>query len=396
MNAIPRPRARPANPRFSSGPCPKRPGWSPAALAGALAGRSHRAAGGRAKLAEIIARSRALLGMPGDWRLGVLGGSDTGAFEAALWSLLGPRGVDVLVWESFGSGWARDIAEQLRVPGTRIRKAPYGALPDLSRISPENDIVFVWNGTTSGVRVADGDWIPADRKGLAICDASSAAFAMPLPWERLDVVTWSWQKALGGEAQHGMLALGPRAAERLENFAPQRPLPKLFRLAANGRINENIFRGGIINTPSMLCVEDALDALAWAESIGGADALAARCEANMDAISAWVARTDWVEFLCAEPALRSPTSVCLSIADPRFAALPEERRRAACARMAALLAEERAALDINGYRAAPPGLRIWAGPTVERADLEALFPWLDWAWGRALAAETAAGGSAGP
>ena len=382
MSAAMKPGVRPANPCFSSGPCAKRPGWSPEALRGAAVGRSHRTPAVESRLAEVVARSKTLLDMPGDWRLGILAGSDTGAFEAALWSLLGARGVDVLVWESFGAGWADDAVRRLGVADTRIHEAPYGALPDLDRVSPDNDIVFVWNGTTSGVRAPDGDWIADDRRGLAICDATSAVFAMRLPWSKLDVVTWSWQKALGGEAQHGMIALGPRAVERLETFAPPRPLPKIFRLAEGGRLDEGLFRGRTVNTPSMLCVEDALDALRWAESIGGLDALVARSEANLAAVAEWVSRRRWVEFLCADPAVRSSTSVCLSIVDPRFAGLSGDRRRAAVRRLVDSLEAEGAAWDIGGYRAAPPGLRLWAGPTVETSDLAALFPWLDWAWER--------------
>ena len=386
MTAVPKPRSRPANPCFSSGPCAKRPGWSPEALRGALVGRSHRSGAARARLAEVIARSKALLGIPDDWRVGILGGSDTGAFEAALWALLGPRAVDVPVWESFGAGWAVDVVKQLAVPGARVHEAAYGALPDLGAVSPASDLVFVWNGTTSGVRLPGGGWIADDREGLAICDATSAAFAMDLPWSKLDAATWSWQKALGGEAQHGMIALGPRAVARLESGEAARPLPKLFRLTRAGQLDEAIFRGDTVNTPSMLCVEDALDALRWAESIGGLPALAARSRANLDSIAEWVARGAWIDFLCADPALRSPTSVCLSIADPWFAGQPEERQRAIAARLAEILEEEGAAYDVNGHRAAPPGLRLWAGPTVERANLEALFPWLDWAWERVRAA----------
>ncbi len=386
MIGVTKPRARPANPCFSSGPCAKRPGWSAAVLRDAALGRSHRAGAAKARLVEVIARSKAMLGIPADWRLGILGGSDTGAFEAALWSLLGARRVEVLVWESFGAGWATDIVQQLGIADAQVRRADYGALPDLGAVAPESDIVFVWNGTTSGVRLPHGDWIADDRGGLTICDATSAAFAMPLPWAKLDVATWSWQKALGGEAQHGMLALGPRAVERLESHRPPWPLPKLFRLTRAGKLNEGIFRGETINTPSMLCVEDALDALRWAESIGGLEAMVARADANLAAVADWVARTGWVDFLCADPALRSSTSVCLSIVDPWFAGQPEDRQRATAARLARLVADEGAAQDINGYRAAPPGLRLWAGPTVERGDLEALFPWLDWAWRRLRAA----------
>src|SRR4051795_6136980 len=313
-----KPTLRPANPCFSSGPCAKRPGWSPAALSGALLGRSHRSKPGLARLAEVIERSRAVLQMPADYRLGIVAGSDTGAVELALWSLLGGRGIDLLSWENFGEGWVQDVARQLKPADLRLLQAPYGELPDLAAVDPDRDTVFVWNGTTSGVRVPNGDWIAADRRGLTICDATSAAFAMRLPWDKLDVVTWSWQKALGGEAAHGMLALSPRAVERLESYAPPWPLPKLFRLTSGGKLNEGVFRGETINTPSMLCVEDALDGLHWAEAIGGLPALIRRSEANLAAIAAWVGRTPWVEFLAHDPATRSPTSICLQLpsADP--------------------------------------------------------------------------------
>ncbi len=376
----PKPAVRPRNPNFSSGPCAKRPGWTPAALAGALVGRSHRSAPGKARLAEAIARSRAILGVPDDYLVGIVPGSDTGAVEMALWSLLGARGVDVLVWESFGAGWAKDVTRHLGLEDARALKAEYGDLPDLAAVDWERDVVFVWNGTTSGVRVPDGDWIAPGREGLAICDATSAAFAMALPWDRLDVVTYSWQKVLGGEAAHGVLILSPRAVARLESHVPPWPLPKLFRLAEDGKLNAGVFKGATINTPSMLCVEDALDALRWAEGIGGLDALIARSEANLAAVAAWVEATPWVDFLARRTEWRSCTSICLRIVDPWFESLDADARRAAVGRMVALLDDEGAAYDIGAYRAAPPGLRIWGGATVETADIEALLPWLDWAF----------------
>ena len=371
----------PRDPRFSSGPCVKRPGWAPAALEGAWLGRSHRAVGGKAKLAEVIERSRRLLGLPPDYRLGIVPASDTGAVEMALWSLLGARGVDVLAWESFGRAWATDALKHLRLADARVIEADYGALPDLGQVDPSRDTVFTWNGTTSGVRVPDGAWIAAGRAGLTICDATSAAFAMDLPWDKLDVATWSWQKALGGEAAHGMLALSPRAVERLESYRTPWPLPKIFRLTKNGRLNEDIFRGATINTPSMLCVEDALDSLAWAEEIGGLPALIARSEANLVAVADWVAKTPWVDFLAHDPATRSTTSICLRMVDPWFEALDAAARAAAAKRIAVLLDEAGAGYDLGAYRDAPPGLRIWGGPTVETGDIEALLPWLDWAHG---------------
>ena len=376
------PLRRPANPCFSSGPTAKRPGWSTAVLAHALLGRSHRSAPAKAKLAEVIARSRALLGIPEDWRVAIMPASDTGAFEAAMWNLLGARGVDVLAFESFGRGWLADIRSQLRLEDLRVHEAPYGELPDLSAVDPARDLVFCWNGTTSGVIVPDGAWIARDRDGLVLCDATSAVFAVELPWERLDVVTWSWQKVLGGEAQHGMLALSPRAAARLESYRPPWPLPKIFRLTKNGSLIEGLFRGETINTPSMLAVEDALDALRWIEGIGGLPAAIARTRANFEAVAEWVGRTPWVAFLAARPEIRSPTSICLRLADGGSA----EEQRALVRRMTALLAERGVAYDIGAYRDAPPGLRIWGGATVERADIEALLPWLDWAHARARAA----------
>jgi phosphoserine aminotransferase len=373
MAITPKPGMRPANANFSSGPCAKRPGFTLDALSGALLGRSHRASAPKARLAEVIDRSRAILGMPADWRLGIVPASDTGAVEMALWSLLGARPVDVLAFESFGEGWATDIVKQLRLPDARVLSAPYGRLPDLGAVDFSHDVIFPWNGTTSGVRVPNGDWIARDRLGLTICDATSAAFAMPLAWDRLDVVTWSWQKVLGGEAAHGMLALSPRAVERLLSHKPAWPLPKIFRLTSGGKLIEGVFKGETINTPSMLCVEDAVDGLRWAESVGGLDGLMARSEANLAAIERWVERTGWVDFLAEDPATRSCTSICLSLSAPELAKP-----------IAALLEKEGVAYDIASYRDAPPGLRIWGGATVETADIETLLPWLEWAYQAAM------------
>ena len=374
------PAVRPARPFFSSGPCAKRPGWTPEALKNACLGRSHRSKPGKAKLKEAIDRTRAVLRVPDDYRIGIVAGSDTGAVEMALWSLLGPRPIDVLAWESFGEDWVTDVAKQLRLKDTRIIKAAYGELPDLTQIDPARDLVFLWNGTTSGVRVPDGDWIPENREGLTICDATSAAFAMDLAWPKLDVVTFSWQKVLGGEGAHGMLVLSPRAVQRLESYTPPWPMPKTFRMTKDGKLVEGIFEGDTINTPSMLAVEDYLDALRWAEGIGGLPALIARADANLAALAAWVKRTDWADFLARDPKTRSNTSVCLKIVDPWFAALGKDAQAAAAAKIANILEKEGVALDIGGYRAAPPGLRIWCGATVETADIEALTPWLDWAF----------------
>ena len=362
-----KPDLRPVNPNFSSGPCAKRPGFSLDALAGAMLGRSHRAAEPKARLAEVIERSRMILGMPVDWRLGIVPASDTGAMEMALWSLLGARGVDVVAFESFGEGWATDVVKQLRLPDARVLSAPYGQLPDLGAVDFARDVVFPWNGTTSGVRVPNGDWIAADRAGLTICDATSAAFAMRLDWQKLDVVTWSWQKVLGGEAAHGMLALSPRAVERLLSYKPAWPLPKVFRLTSGGKLIEGVFKGETINTPSMLCVEDALDGLKWAEGVGGLEGLIARSEANLAAVARWVARTSWAAFLAEDPATRSCASICLKA--------PKQ--------IAAVLEKEGVAYDIASYRDAPAGLRIWGGATVDTSDIEALLPWLDWAHGAA-------------
>ncbi|MCK9993331.1 MAG: phosphoserine aminotransferase [Alphaproteobacteria bacterium] len=377
-----RPDIRPGKPHFSSGPCAKHPGWSLENLKQACLGRSHRSKPGKAKLAEAINRSAALLGMPKDYLLAIVPASDTGAVEMALWSLLGARGVDILAWESFGSGWVTDVTKQLKLKDVRVFEADYGALPDLSLVDKDRDVVFTWNGTTSGVRVPDGGWIAADRGGLTICDATSAAFAMDLPWDRLDVVTFSWQKVLGGEAAHGMLALSPRAVARLESYSPPWPIPKLFRMTSGGKLTKDLFQGATINTPSMLAVEDYLSALNWAESIGGLRALIGRADANLKIIADWVARMPWIDFLALDPAIRSNTSVCLRITDPWFQALDGEGQAKAAKQVAALLEAENIAYDVDAYRDAPPGLRIWAGATVESADLAALLPWLDWAWGQ--------------
>jgi phosphoserine aminotransferase len=381
-----RPTHRPANPCFGSGPTAKRPGWSVAALDRALVGRSHRSVAAKVRLGEVLEKSRALLALPDDYRIGIVPGSDTGAFEMAMWNLLGACGVDVLAWESFGKGWLIDARDALRLEDLRAFEADYGALPDLSAVAPDRDVVFTWNGTTSGVRVPGDDWIAAERAALTLCDATSAAFAMALPWAKLDVATYSWQKVLGGEAQHGMLVLSPRAVERLRMFRPHRPLPKLFRLVEEGKLNEGLFRGDTINTPSMLAVEDALDGLLWAERIGGLPALIARSEANLRAVAAWVDRTHWVDFLPERWEIRSPTSICLKIVDPAITALPPADQAALIKQMAGLLEAEEVAFDIASYRDAPPGLRLWGGATVERADLEALLPWLDWAFGETKSA----------
>ena len=380
---IAKPAVRPTVPHFSSGPCAKRPGWTPQALSGAVLGRSHRSKIGKARLKRAIDLTREVLQVPADYRIGIVPASDTGAVEMALWSLLGPRPVTVLAWESFGEGWVTDVVKQLKLKDTTVLKAGYGELPDLSRVDPASDIVFTWNGTTSGVRVANADWIAADRAGLAICDATSAAFAQPLDWGKLDVVTFSWQKALGSEAAHGMLILSPRAVARLETYAPPWPLPKIFRMTKGGKLIEGIFQGETINTPSMLCVEDYIDALEWAKSIGGLSALRARADGNAQVIADWVARSAWIDFLAREPASRSNTSVCLKVVDPAVAGLAAEAKAAFVKGIAAALEKEGIAYDINAYRDAPPGLRIWCGSTVERADIEALTYWLDWAYAQA-------------
>ncbi len=376
-----KPNLRPARPDFSSGPCAKRPGWTPQALIDAAIGRSHRSKTGKNKIVEAVDRSRALLGIPADYRIGIVPASDTGAVEMALWSLLGARPVDMLTWESFGEGWVTDVVKQLKLKDARVLKAPYGRIADLEQVDWKHDVVFTWNGTTSGVKVPNGDWIALDREGLAICDATSAVFAMDLPWPKLDVVTWSWQKVMGGEGAHGMLVLSPRAVRRLESYTPAWPLPKIFRLTAGGKFSEAIFKGDTINTPSLLCVEDAIDGLRWGESIGGLRALMARSEANLGALEKFVAERKWISFLAADKAIRSNTSVCLTIAAPWFTALPADKQAAAAKKMADLLETEKAGYDLGSYRDAPPGLRIWCGATVEQSDLLALLPWLDWAYG---------------
>jgi phosphoserine aminotransferase len=377
------PVVRPRVPHFSSGPCAKRPGWTSQALSDAFLGRSHRSKPGKAKLKRAIDLTREVLQVPADYRIGIVPASDTGAVEMALWSLLGPRPVTMLAWESFGEGWVSDIAKELKLKDASLMRAPYGELPDLSKVDPASDIVFTWNGTTSGVRVPNADWIKADRTGLTICDATSAAFAQPLDWPKLDVVTFSWQKALGGEAAHGMLILSPRAVARLESYSPPWPLPKIFRMTKGGKINEGIFQGETINTPSMLCLEDYLDALEWAKSVGGLTALQARADANTKVITNWVARTPWIDFLAREPSQRSNTSVCLKVVDPAVTKLAAEAQAAFVKSLAAALDKEGVAYDIDAYRDAPSGLRIWCGSTIERSDVEALVLWLDWAYAKA-------------
>lgn len=383
--AMQKPQIKPVNACFSSGPCPKRPGWEPAALSAALVGRSHRSKPGKTRLKQAIEQTRNVLRVPADYRIGIVAGSDTGAVEMALWSMLGARGVDVLAWESFGQEWVTDVIDVLNIDDTRAFVAPYGELPDLGQVDFERDVIFVWNGTTSGVKLPDGDWIADDRTGLTICDATSAAFAMPLPWPKLDVVTFSWQKVLGGEAAHGMIILSPRAVERLQTFVPPRPLPKLFRLTKKGQLDEAIFSGATINTPSMLCVEDYLDALRWADSLGGLDALCSRSRQNLAVLEAWVAKTPWVAFLAAEPAQRSNTSICLKLVPEWFTALTADEQSEALKHLTGALDAEGVAYDIDAYRNAPPGLRIWGGATVEASDLAALLPWLEWAYAQVVA-----------
>jgi len=385
MTTIPRPAVRPARPEFSSGPCAKRPGWTPEALKDAVLGRSHRSKPGKARLQAAIDLTRKVLEVPDSYLIGIVPGSDTGAVEMAMWSLLGPRKVQMLAFESFGKDWVTDVVKQLKLPA-EVLEAPYGELPDLSRVDPAADLVFTWNGTTSGVRVPDAGFISADREGLTICDATSAAFAQDLDWAKLDVVTFSWQKALGGEGAHGVLVLSPRAVARLESHSPAWPMPKLFRMTKNGKVTLDLFEGATINTPSMLCVEDVIDALEWGQGIGGLSAMRARADANLAVLADWVARTPWVDFLAADPATRSNTSVCLKVVDAQVAALSAEAQADFAKTLASLLDKEGAALDVAGYRDAPPGLRIWCGATVETTDLEALTPWLDWAF------ETAAAG----
>ena len=379
------PEKKPASPLFSSGPGANRPGWTIENLKNAPLGRSHRAAIGKSRLKDAIDKTHALLGLPDDYRVGIVPGSDTGAVEMALWSLLGARGVDMLAWESFGSGWITDVTKQLKLDDVRKIEAPYGELPDLTQVDPARDVVFTWNGTTSGVKVPNGDWIADNRAGLTICDATSAAFAMDLPWQKLDVTTFSWQKVMGGEGAHGIIILSPRAVERLENYAPAWPLPKIFRLTKNGKLIEGIFKGATINTPSMLCVEDYLDTLNWGEKVGGLKGLIQRSEDNLAVLKAWVDQTDWVDFLATDSATISNTSVCLKISADWFTALSNDDQAAAAKKVAGLLDEQGVAYDIGAYRDAPAGLRIWAGSTIEATDLADLTPWIDWAYGEVKA-----------
>ncbi|MFZ4578703.1 MAG: phosphoserine transaminase [Myxococcota bacterium] len=375
-----KPTIKPDCPNFSSGPCAKRPGWTIQSLQGALVGRSHRSKPGKAKLADVIHRSRKILGIPDDYRIGIVPASDTGAVEMAMWSLLGPRGVDVAGWEAFGLGWVTDLQKQLKLPDVRVFKAPYGKLPNLTEIDTDRDVVFTWNGTTSGVRVPNADWIKDDRKGLTICDATSAVFAMDLPWKKLDVVTWSWQKVLGGEAAHGMLVLSPRAVERLESYTPSWPMPKIFRMTKGGKVEEGIFLGDTINTPSMVAVEDAIDSLVWAEQVGGLPGLLSRSRANLHAFERWAERTPFIDFLAEDPATRSNTSISFKFVDPWFTSQSPEDQAITAKKVSSLLDAEGVAKDVAPYRDAPPGLRFWGGATVETSDIEKVLPWIEWAW----------------
>ena len=380
-----KPTSLPKNPCFSSGPCAKRPGWSLDNLKDAAVGRSHRAKIGKSKLGEVIERSKKTLGIPADYVLGIVPGSDSGAVEMALWSMLGERGVDVLAWESFSSGWAADCKGQLKLADLRVFKADYGKLPDLGQVDWARDVVFAWNGTTSGVKLPDGNWISADRAGLSICDATSAVFAMEIPWDKLDVVTWSWQKVLGGEGGHGMIAMSPRAVARLQSYVPPRPLPKIFQMTKGGKLIDGIFQGETINTPSMLCVEDALDGLKWAESIGGLAGLVARSRANFATIDSWVDHSTWAGFLAEVSGTRSNTSICLKVTDPAYTALSPDDQAKHAKSIVSAVEKAGAGFDIGAYRDAPAGLRIWGGATVETSDIEALLPWLDWAYAEAKA-----------
>ena len=375
-----KPSLKPNNPCFSSGPCAKRAGWSLDSLRDAAVGRSHRSGLGKAKLKEVIDLSRKILNIPADYRIGIVPASDTGAYEMAMWTMLGARGVEMLAWESFGEGWVTDAVKQLKLANCATKIAPYGQLPDLGSVNWDNDVCFTWNGTTSGACVPNADWIPASRQGLAICDATSSVFAMDMDFSKLDVVTWSWQKVMGGEGAHGMIVLSPRAVERLESYTPSWPIPKLFRLTSKGKLIEGIFAGETINTPSMLCVEDALDGLRWAESLGGLPELMKRTQANLAAVEAWVAGSTWADFLASEKAHRSSTSICLRIKDEWFASMNDDAQREVTKQMAGMLEKEGVAYDINAYRDAPAGLRLWGGATVELADMQAVLPWLDWAY----------------
>jgi len=375
-----KPTVKPKSPYFSSGPCKKRPGWNVTKFDTDTLGRSHRAKPAKEKLLQVIEHSKKILNLPENYHVGILAGSDTGAVEAAMWNLLGENGVEVLAWESFGLDWAKTITDQLKIKDANVHKADYGLLPDLSKIDFNKDVLFNWNGTTSGVRVPDANWIPDDRKGLVICDATSAVFAMDMDFAKLDVITWSWQKVLGGEGAHGMIALSPKAVERLESYQPTWPLPKIYRLTSKGKLAADIFKGATINTPSMFCVEDALDALSWVESIGGLQGAIDRSSRNLDAVKSWVEQSDWVDFLCQDHANLSSTSICLKVKDPNFLKLSVEDQQGKIKEINKMLENEQVAYDINSYRTAPPGFRIWGGSTVESSDIENLLPWLDWAY----------------
>jgi phosphoserine aminotransferase len=388
MSPVAKPKVRPANANFCSGPCAKRPGWSPSVLADAALGRSHRGKLGKSKIVELNKLSREILSLPDDYLIGIVPASDTGAVEMALWSLLGQRGVDLLAWESFGLGWVTDVTKQLKLPDVRVLDAAYGKLPDLARVDFNRDVVFTWNGTTSGVRVPNGDWIPDNRQGLTIVDATSAVFAMDIPWKKADVVTWSWQKVLGGEAAHGMLVLSPRAVARLENYQPSWPIPKIFRMTSGGKLIKGIFEGDTINTPSMLCVEDQIDALNWAKSIGGLPALIKRSEANLAGLESWVAKSDWAAFLAEDKETRSSTSICLTVKAPWFQALSRDEQTSVAKSLSSRLEKEGVAYDVMSYRDTPPGLRLWGGATVEASDIEKVTPWLDWAYAEEVAARS--------
>ena len=377
---IDKPITKPNNPNFSSGPCAKRPGWDIQNLKTDSLGRSHRAKLPKQRLAEVIGLSKEILNLPRDYKVGIVAGSDTGAIESAMWSLLGKTGVETLVWESFGNDWAKDIKEQLKIKNLSIHKAAYGELPDFQKINFDNDIVFNWNGTTSGVCLPNGDWIPDNRKGLTICDATSAVFAMDMDWHKLDVITWSWQKVLGGEAAHGMIALSPKALERLSEYQPTWPIPKIFRLANNMKVIEGIFKGETINTPSMLCVEDAIDALNWIQSIGGSKGSIDKSQSNLQVVKTWVESKDWIDFLAKDSSTLSSTSICLKITDSWFLELPEDQQQLKIKEINSLLDKEQVAFDINAYRTAPPGFRIWGGATVESSDIETLLPWIEWGY----------------
>jgi phosphoserine aminotransferase len=375
-----KPTAKPKNPCFSSGPCAKRPGWTPAALANAFVGRSHRAAEGKKRLVDVVEHQRKIHNIPADYKMAIVPASDTGAIEMAMWSMLGERPVDVFAWENFGEEWLKDVTKQLKLKDARTFTAPYGELPDMAQANPDHDIIFTWNGTTGGVRVPNGDWIKSDRKGLTFCDATSGVFAYDLPWDKLDVTTWSWQKVLGGEAAHGMIVLSPRAVQRLESYKPDRPLPKIFRMTGNGKLTEGVFMGETINTPSMLVVEDCADSLKWVDSVGGLKGLEKRVEANYQAVKSWVAKTPWIEFLAEDESYRSKTSVCLKISDADFLNGSDDAKQDFIKVMTKMLEKEHAGYDLAGHKAAPAGLRIWCGATVEASDVEAVLPWMDWAF----------------